>query len=102
MYTYDDDDWGEAEEDNSQSQWAADEWEASDQAEQHAPIRTNMNLKIKRKKPHQKAMSTMMLAGYSLSITSNSKKNNEEILITNGKDMPKGRNVLLKHYKGKK
>ena len=43
-----------------------------------------------------------MLAGYSLSIISNSKKNNEEILITNGKDMPKGRNVLLKHYKGKK
>jgi hypothetical protein len=46
-----------------------------------------------------------MLAGYSLSIISNSKKNNEEIqeiLITNGKDMPKGRNILLKHYKGKK
>jgi hypothetical protein len=43
-----------------------------------------------------------VLAGYSLSIISNSKKNNEEILITNDKDMPKGRNVLLKHYKGKK
>ncbi len=43
-----------------------------------------------------------MLASYSLSIISNSKKNNEEILITNGKDMPKGRNVLLNHSKGKK
>jgi hypothetical protein len=43
-----------------------------------------------------------MLAGYSLSIISNGKKNNEEILITNGKDMPKGRNVLPKHYKRKK
>jgi hypothetical protein len=32
-----------------------------------------------------------MLAGYSLST-----KYNEEILIINGKDMPKGRNVLLK------
>ena len=35
MYAYDDDDWGDAEEDYSQSQWAADEWEASDQIEQH-------------------------------------------------------------------
>jgi hypothetical protein len=43
-----------------------------------------------------------MLAGYSLSIISNSKKDNEEILITNGKGMPKGRNILLKHHKGKK
>jgi hypothetical protein len=32
MYAYDDDDWGEAEEDYSQTQWAADEWEASDEA----------------------------------------------------------------------
>ncbi len=35
MYAYDDDDWGEAKEDYSQVQWNADEWEASDQAEQH-------------------------------------------------------------------
>ncbi len=35
IYTYDDDDWGETEEDNSQVQWAAGEWEASDQVEQH-------------------------------------------------------------------
>jgi hypothetical protein len=35
MYAYDDDDWGDAEEDYSQSQWAADEWESSDQVEQH-------------------------------------------------------------------
>ncbi len=41
-----------------------------------------------------------MLAGYSLSIISN-KKNNQEILIINGKDMPKGRNVQLKYYKRK-
>ncbi len=42
-----------------------------------------------------------LLVGYSLSIISNSEKNNEEILITNGKDMPKGRNVLLNIIKGK-
>ncbi len=35
MYVYDDDDWGETEEDNYQVQWAAGEWEASDQVEQH-------------------------------------------------------------------
>ena len=35
MYAYNDDDWGEAEEDYSQVQEPADEWEASDQAEQH-------------------------------------------------------------------
>ncbi len=36
VYTYDDDDWGETEEGNSQVQWAADdEWEASDQVGQH-------------------------------------------------------------------
>ena len=35
MYTYNDDDWGEAEEDYSQVQDPADEWEASDQAEEH-------------------------------------------------------------------
>ena len=45
-----------------------------------------------------------LLAGYSLSLSiiSNSKKDDEEILITNGKGMPKGRNVLLKHHKGEK
>jgi hypothetical protein len=34
LYAYDDDDWGEMGEDHSQLQWAADEWEASDQAYQ--------------------------------------------------------------------
>jgi hypothetical protein len=35
LYAYDDDDRGEMEEYYSQAQWAANEWVASDQAEQH-------------------------------------------------------------------